>query len=139
MPTAATLTAAAQPLGLGVSGAPRSTRLFADDDASAPDSSESYGARAPGDGAGTITPANSTPPGGTAPASPSSGVGAGSGGAGSGGAGSSASGSSAGGSSATADATFAALGLDALASLVLNSVDDELPSSPVYDTDTTPD
>ena len=44
-----------------------------------------------------------------------------------------------GGASGTSDAAFAALGLDALASLVLHSVDDELPSSPVYDTDTTPD
>jgi hypothetical protein len=39
----------------------------------------------------------------------------------------------------TADAASGAIDLDALASLVLGSVDDELPSSPVYDTDTTPD
>ena len=45
----------------------------------------------------------------------------------------------AGGASGTSDAAFAAVGLGALASLVLHSVDDELPSSPVYDTDTTPD
>lgn len=52
-------------------------------------------------------------------------------------------GSSAGGSGpggvAGSDATSAAHDLDALASLVLHMVDDALPSSPVYDTDTTPD
>ena len=43
------------------------------------------------------------------------------------------------GASGTSDAALAAVGLGALASLVLHSVDDELPSSPVHDTDTTPD
>ena len=55
------------------------------------------------------------------------------------GSGSGASASGAGGVSAGSDATFAALELDALASLVLRAVDDALPSSPVHDTDTTPD
>ena len=77
---------------------------------------------------GTIAPSDGSPSPGTAPGSPASG-GSGSGGAGAG----------AGGASGTSDAAFAALGLDALASMVLRSVDDELPSSPVYDTDTTPD
>ena len=45
----------------------------------------------------------------------------------------------AGGASGTSDAAFAALELDALASLALHSVDDALPSSPVFDTDSTPD
>ena len=48
-------------------------------------------------------------------------------------------GSGAAGASGTSDAAFAAVGIGAHASLVLHSVDDELPSSPVYDTDTTPD
>ncbi len=43
------------------------------------------------------------------------------------------------GASGTSDATFAAQELGALAALVLNSTDDELPSSPVFGTDTTPD
>ena len=40
---------------------------------------------------------------------------------------------------ASSSAAFAAFSLDALASMVLGSVDDELPSSPVFGTDTTPD
>ncbi len=60
-------------------------------------------------------------------------------GGGGGSAGSGASGSGSGGASGSSDAAFAALELDALASLVLHSVDDALPSSPVYDTDSTPD
>ena len=84
--------------------------------------------------AGVITPASGgTPPGGDLPTSPAAPV-APTGGAGSGGAG-----SAGGGASGTSDAAFAALGLDALALLVLHAVDDDLPSSPVYDTDTTPD
>jgi hypothetical protein len=82
---------------------------------------------------GTSLPAGGPPlGGGDLPATPAApaGSGAGSGAAGAGGAG---------GASGTSDAAFAAFGVDALASLVLNSVDDELPSSPVYDTDTTPD
>jgi hypothetical protein len=43
------------------------------------------------------------------------------------------------GAATTSDAASAAFGPDALASLVLHSVDDDLPSSPVYDTDSTPD
>lgn len=43
------------------------------------------------------------------------------------------------GAASTSDAAVAAFGLDALASLVLHAVDDKLPSSPVYDTDSTPD
>ncbi|GAA1797275.1 hypothetical protein [Agromyces neolithicus] len=58
---------------------------------------------------------------------------------GSGSTGTGASGSGPGGSSASSDTAFAALELDARASLVLHSVDDALPSSPVYDTDSTPD
>jgi hypothetical protein len=79
-----------------------------------------------------ITPADGgAPPSGDLPASPAAPAGgSASGGAGSGGAG---------GASGTSDAAFAALELDALASLVLHSVDDALPSSPVFDTDTTPD
>jgi hypothetical protein len=82
--------------------------------------------------AGAITPADGgAPPGGDLPASPAAPAGGSTfGGGGSGGAG---------GSSGTSDAAFAALELDALASLVLHSVDDALPSSPVFDTDTTPD
>jgi hypothetical protein len=83
----------------------------------------------PADVSGAITPADSSN-GAAAPGSPAAGGGAGTGGAGSGGAG---------GASGTSDAAFAALGADALASMVLNSVDDDLPSSPVFDTDTTPD
>jgi hypothetical protein len=60
------------------------------------------------------------PLGTSAPAASSSAGGSGSGGAGS-------------------DAAFDAHDLDALASLVLHTVDDALPSSPVHDTDTTPD
>ncbi|GGI46187.1 hypothetical protein BCL57_001362 [Agromyces flavus] len=56
-----------------------------------------------------------TPPGGSASAGSGSGLGSG------------------------ADATLAAHALDARASLVLGSVDDALPSSPVFETDTTPD
>ncbi|WP_133411789.1 hypothetical protein [Agromyces badenianii] len=55
------------------------------------------------------------------------------------GSGTGASGSGSASASGTSDAAFAALELDALASLALHSVDDELPSSPVYDTDSTPD
>ena len=55
------------------------------------------------------------------------------------GGGASGGGSGAAGASGTSDAAFAAVGIGAHASLVLHSVDDELPSSPVYDTDTTPD
>jgi len=84
----------------------------------------------PADLSGAITPVGGSPTGGSAPGSPASGGGTGPGGAGAGGAG---------GASGTSDAAFAALGVDALASMVLRSVDDELPSSPVYDTDTTPD
>ncbi|HEY9365725.1 MAG TPA: hypothetical protein VIP55_03745, partial [Agromyces sp.] len=53
--------------------------------------------------------------------------------------GSGAAGSGGGAASGTSDAAYAALELDALASLALHSIDDELPSSPVYDTDSTPD
>ena len=81
---------------------------------------------------GSVTPADGgAPPGGNLPATP--GV---PGGGSTSGTGGSAGG---GGASGTSDAAFAALELDALASLVLHSVDDALPSSPVYDTDTTPD
>lgn len=81
--------------------------------------------------AGAITPDGGPPPSGDLPASPA----APAGGTTFGGAGS----APAGGASGTSDAAFAALELDALASLVLHSVDDALPSSPVFDTDTTPD
>lgn len=91
-----------------------------------------FSSRAASGLAGTITPVDvGAPPGGDLSASPaaSAGGGAAAGGAGSG----------TGGASGASDAAFAALQLDALASRVLNSVDDALPSSPVFDTDTTPD
>lgn len=92
---------------------------------SAADGAESGvdGTALPGDGG---TPRNGGLP--PTPAAPA-------GGAGAGGAGP----TGAGGASGTSDAASAALELDALASLVLHAVDDELPSSPVYDTDSTPD
>lgn len=81
---------------------------------------------------GSFTPADGgAPPGGNLPTTPALPIG----GSASGGVGSSGTGAGSGAS----DAAFAALELDALASLVLHSVDDALPSSPVYDTDTTPD
>ncbi|MCK8610713.1 hypothetical protein [Agromyces sp. C10] len=54
-------------------------------------------------------------------------------------AGGSTSGSAGSGGIAGSDAASAAHDLDAMASLVLHAVDDALPSSPIYDTDTTPD
>ncbi|MEV1129061.1 hypothetical protein [Agromyces sp. NPDC049794] len=81
--------------------------------------------------AGAVLPGNGgSPLNGFLPPSPA----APAGGAGAGGAAP----TGAGGASGTSDAAFAALELDALASLVLHTVDDELPSS-VYDTDSTPD
>jgi hypothetical protein len=96
------------------------------------------GAGAHDDPVGTILPADGTPSGGAPSGSPAAtgghgaghGSGTGPGGAGHGGAT---------GASGTSDAAFAAFTLDALASLVLHAVDDELPSSPVFGTDTTPD
>jgi hypothetical protein len=90
------------------------------DDASIPDTP-----------AGAILPADGTPNGPAASGSPAAGGGTGTGGSGAG--------SGAAGASGTSDAALTAFGLDALASLVLGSVDDELPSSPVFGTDTTPD
>jgi len=116
-------------LGPAVSGPPSDTVYFALD-GSTSWSGDSDHPGVPADLAGAITPVGGSPTGGSAPGSPASGGGTGSGGAGAGGAG---------GASGTSDADFAALGVDALASMVLRSVDDELPSSPVYDTDTTPD
>ncbi len=81
--------------------------------------------------AGAILPVDGTPNGPAASGSPGAGGGAGTGGSGAG--------AGAAGASGTADAALTAFGLDALASLVLGSVDDELPSSPVFGTDTTPD
>ncbi|MFC9916862.1 hypothetical protein [Agromyces binzhouensis] len=80
----------------------------------------------PGASPGTLAPAN-PPRGAEAPL-----------GSGAPGSGSSASGSGSGTASGS-DAGLGAIELDALASLVLSAVDDELPSSPVHDTDTTPD
>lgn len=95
-----------------------------------PGASEASGSVDPAHG-GTVMPADGgTPPGGALPPAPA----APAGGACSGAAGS----PGGGGASGTSDAAFAALELDALASLVLHAVDDELPSSPVHDTDTTP-
>jgi hypothetical protein len=88
-------------------------------DAAAPAGSATLG------GSGTPT----WPPGAPAPGEPLGAPVTGSTGAGTAGA----------GVGNTADAASGAIDLDALASLVLGSVDDELPSSPVYDTDTTPD
>ena len=82
---------------------------------------------------GTIAPSDGgSPAGDGSPAlgAPALGVG---------GSGTGAAGSGGGAASGTSDAAYAALELDALASLALHSVDDELPSSPVYDTDSTPD
>jgi len=81
--------------------------------------------------AGAILPVDGTPNGPAASGSPGAGGGAGTGGSGAG--------AGAAGASGTSDAALTAFGLDALASLVLGSVDDELPSSPVFGTDTTPD
>jgi len=81
--------------------------------------------------AGTVLPGDGSPLSDGLPPSPA----APAGGAGTGGAGP----TGAGGASGTSDAALAALELDALASLVLHAVDDELPSSPVFDTDATPD
>lgn len=116
-------------LGSAVSGPPSDTVYFALD-GSTSWSGDSDHPGVPADLSGAITPVGGSPTGGSAPGSPAPGGGTGSGGAGAGGAG---------GASGTSDAAFAALGIDALASMVLRSVDDELPSSPVYDTDTTPD
>ena len=103
--------------------------LAASGDASSPASAVANVADLPGTHvSGTAAPAQPGAP----PGLPSPGGGAGSGGSG-------ASGSGSGGASAGSDAAFAALELDALASLVLHAVDDALPSSPAYDTDSTPD
>lgn len=67
------------------------------------------------------SPADGSPAGSGAPAGGSASAGPGSGAAG------------------ASDAALAAHSLDASASLVLGSIDDALPSSPVFDTDTTPD
>ncbi|GAA1055794.1 hypothetical protein GCM10017608_30340 [Agromyces luteolus] len=80
----------------------------------------------PGDPPGTLAPANAprgaeAPLGSGAPASGSSASGSGS------------------GTASGSDAGLGSIELDALASLVLSAVDDALPSSPVYETDTTPD
>ena len=131
--------------GPGASRPPSGMIVFAEGDAWAMGSNEFDEASSPGDAAGSISPAGATtlggaPLGGSGPAAPGSGGGAASGGAGSGGGGSGGAGSGgAGASSGTSDATFAALEVGALTALVLNSTDDELPSSPVFGTDTTPD
>ena len=78
-----------------------------------------------------ILPVDGTPNGPAASGSPAAGGSSGTGGSGAG--------AGAAAASGTSDATLAAFGLDALASLVLGSVDDDLPSSPVFGTDTTPD
>ncbi len=115
------------PAGPAASGAVSDTGLAA---ANAP---WLLGAGTPADATtGTAAPVQRGAPGDGPPAlAPSGG--------GSAGSGSGASGSGPGGASASSDAAFAALELDALASLALHSVDDALPSSPVYDTDSTPD
>jgi hypothetical protein len=54
-------------------------------------------------------------------------------------AGGTAAGSGSAGASTSSDAALAAVGHEANASLALSTVNDELPSSPVFETDTTPD
>ncbi|MGR0218304.1 hypothetical protein [Agromyces sp. ZXT2-6] len=107
--------------GMGATSVDIDASRFADrmSDARPPGTAAPIGAVAPtpgasGDGSGT-------PLGTSAPAGGSASAGAGAGGV------------------AGSDTAFAAHDLDALASLVLHAVDDALPSSPVFDTDTTPD
>ncbi|GAA1808610.1 hypothetical protein GCM10009749_16320 [Agromyces neolithicus] len=138
-PVAPGVATVGSPLGSGVSGPPSGSHLFAEGDAWAFGSIGGEHADAPNMAAGTIEPASGTPLGGSVNPAPAAGSGAGSGGAGSGGAGSSGAASGGAGTSGTSDATIASLELGALAAMVLHSADDELPSSPVYATDTTPD
>lgn len=88
-------------------------------------------------GAGTGPPGGAEPLGALAPSPPAPGDGSplGSGAP----VGGSASAGSGPGAAPGSEAALAAHMLDAIASLVLGSVDDALPSSPVFDTDTTPD